>query len=286
MKLGVITDGIDQDYTRVVEVMRETGARYAELQTVWDQEIGDHTREEVAEIRRINDANGIEVPILSPYAFRGLPIGIEPSDAAYQNEVRKLKAVLDVAEVLGTPLVRILTFTKVPTMWGFHGFDYHLSNNNTSWSKFLKLMEIPVGLAADRNVTLCFETGTSQVITSCYLARKLITDLGADNLKVLWDVANAMYVQESPYPDGYEAIREHLAHVHLKDWKTDLVRSEADAVPLGQGEVGPYLEDIAAALRADDYQGVISLESVYRPDGGTWEDGYRASWPTLERIFG
>lgn len=286
MKLGVITDGISQDYERAVRVMKETGAEYAELQMVWDEEIGDQSREQVADLKRLNDANDVKVAILSPYAFRGLPVGIDPSDAAFQNEVRKLKAVMDVAEVLGAPYVRILTLTKVPTMWGFHGFEHHMANNNTSWAKFLKLMEVPVGVAAERGVTLCFETGTSQVITSCYLARKLVDDLGADNLKVLWDVANAMYVGEEPFPGGYAAIKDHLAHIHLKDWTTDLVRSEADAVCMGKGEVGPYLEGIAGALRADDYQGVISLESVYRPDGGTWEDGYRASWPTFQRIFG
>ena len=39
------------------------------------------------------------------------------------------------------------------------------------------------------------------------------------------------------------------------------------------------LEGIAEALKKDGYQGVISLESVYRPDGGTFEDGFRECLP-------
>jgi sugar phosphate isomerase/epimerase len=141
-------------------------------------------------------------------------------------------------------------------------------------------------MAADAGVTLCVETGTSQVLTSGYLAGKLINDLGATNLKILWDVCNATFIGECPYPDAYNAVREHIVHLHMKDWKIDRVRSVVDSVPLGQGDVAPYLEDIAGALRADNFDGTISLESVYRPDGGTWEDGYRASWPTFQRIFG
>ena len=47
MKLGVITDGIDRDLEHALRVMNETGLEYAELQFVWDKEIGDHTPEEI-----------------------------------------------------------------------------------------------------------------------------------------------------------------------------------------------------------------------------------------------
>jgi hypothetical protein len=50
--------------------------------------------------------------------------------------------------------------------------------------------------------------------------------------------------------------------------------------------MAPYLEDISKALKKDNYQGVISLESVYRPDDGTFEDGYRECLPAFKRLFG
>jgi len=46
-----------------------------------------------------------------------------------------------------------------------------------------------------------------------------------------------------------------------------------------------YLDDIAAALKRDNYQGVASLESVYRPDNGTFEDGFRKSLTTFKRLY-
>ncbi len=49
--------------------------------------------------------------------------------------------------------------------------------------------------------------------------------------------------------------------------------------------MAPYLADIAAALKPDKYQGVVSLESVHRPDNGTFEDGFRQSLSTFKQLF-
>ena len=50
--------------------------------------------------------------------------------------------------------------------------------------------------------------------------------------------------------------------------------------------MAPYLEDIASALKRDNYQGVVSYEGVYRPDNGTFEDGFRESLPAFKKLFG
>ena len=49
--------------------------------------------------------------------------------------------------------------------------------------------------------------------------------------------------------------------------------------------MAPYLSDIADALRRDNYQGSISLESVYRPSNATFEDGFKESLPTFLELF-
>ena len=46
-----------------------------------------------------------------------------------------------------------------------------------------------------------------------------------------------------------------------------------------QGQMDPYYNDIVKALDRDGYDGAISLESVYTPEGGTREDGFRESLP-------
>jgi hypothetical protein len=49
--------------------------------------------------------------------------------------------------------------------------------------------------------------------------------------------------------------------------------------------MAPYLEDIAGALKRDGYQGIVSLESVYRPDNGAFEDRYRQYLPRFKKLF-
>ena len=39
-KLGVITDGISREFEHALSVMNETGLEYAELQYLWDKEVG------------------------------------------------------------------------------------------------------------------------------------------------------------------------------------------------------------------------------------------------------
>jgi len=147
-------------------------------------------------------------------------------------------------------------------------------------------MEAPVKLAENEGITLVVETGNNAMITSGVLAKKLIDDLGTKHLKILWDIPNTMYCTEVPYPDAYEEIKDYIGHIHLKDCKIDIARATVRFCPLGEGDVAPYLEDIAAALKKDGYQGVISLESVYRPDNGTFEDGFRECLPAFKKLFG
>jgi sugar phosphate isomerase/epimerase len=68
--------------------------------------------------------------------------------------------------------------------------------------------------------------------------------------------------------------------------KSDIAKATVEFCELGEGEMAPYLEDIGEALKRDGFKGVVSYESVYRPDGGTFEDGFRASVDKFKKIFG
>ena len=72
MKLGVITDGIDRDLEHSLKVMNETGLEYAELQFLWDKEIGDQTPEEIQKIKELVAQYNVKVPIITRHNFRSL----------------------------------------------------------------------------------------------------------------------------------------------------------------------------------------------------------------------
>ena len=95
-----------------------------------------------------------------------------------------------------------------------------------------------------------------------------------------------MYCNEKTYPDGYALLRDgYLEHIHIKDAIVDIPKATVQFAVLNKGDMAAYLEDLANALRMDEYGGVISLESVYRPEGGSFEDGFRTSVNVLKQLF-
>ena len=286
MKLGVITDGISRDLEHALKVMNETGIQYGDLQFVWDKEIGDQTPEEVQKIKSLLTQYNVQVPCITRHNFVGmLVMATEPEDEAYQNHFNGLKRSIKIAKELGTNMVRIMSFRKEMIIFGKNGAEQWVASTG-SWDKLLKLLEAPLQLAEDEGITLAVETGNNAMITSGWLGRKLIDDMGSKHLKLIWDIPNTLYCTEIPYPDAYQEIKDVLAHIHVKDCKSNISRATVQFCALGKGDMAPYLEDIANALKRDNYEGYISLESVYHPGNGSYEDGYRECLPAFKKLFG
>ena len=286
MKLGVITDGISRDLEHALTVMAEYDLKYPELQFVWDREVGDHDAEQVARIKAIVDQHGMEVSCISRHNFGGLPVlQTEVGDEVFEAHVAGLRRCIELAKTLGTNLIRVMSCKKEMILFGYNGAEEWIVSSG-AWEQLIRLMAVPVQIAEEEGVTLVVETGNNAMITSGFLGRKLIDELGSNHLKLLWDIPNTMYCSDVPFPDAYEEIRDYIGHIHIKDAKANIARATVGFYPLGEGDVGPYMQDIADALKQDGYAGAISYESVYRPEGGTFEDGFRASVAKLKDVFG
>jgi hypothetical protein len=94
MKLGVICDGISRDLEHTITVMNEFDLTYAELQFVWDHEVGDHSAEEIKKIDQICRDNGKPVSCLSRHIFAGMSTENRPGDALHQKHMDALKRVV------------------------------------------------------------------------------------------------------------------------------------------------------------------------------------------------
>lgn len=286
-KLGVITDGISREFEHALSVMNEFDLGYAELQFVWDKEVGDHSDAQIAKIQNLIKSHGVQVPCISRHIFGGISVNEMAVDhPTYLAHLDGLRRCIATAKAVGSPLVRLMAFRKEMILFGSHGADqWNVSNG--SWDNLVKLMAPAVQIAEDEAITLVVETGNNAMITSAWLGRKLIDELGSSRLKLLWDPCNSLYCNEPAYPDGYQAIRgETLGHVHIKDSFINIPHATVACTALNTGDMAPHLEKIASGLKQDQYDGAISLESVYRPDGGTFEDGFRASIGTFKELFG
>ncbi|WP_299200714.1 sugar phosphate isomerase/epimerase family protein [uncultured Tateyamaria sp.] len=286
MKLGVICDGISRDLGHAIDVMDEFDLEYAELQFVGDTEVGDHSKAEIAEINSLLRDRGKPVSCLSRHIFAGMTAANRPGDALHTQHMDALKRVIDMAHVVGAPLVRIMTQRKEQILWGSHGAEkWNVAHG--VWDTMPPLIAPAVELAKSEGVVLVVETGNGTLVNSCYTARKLIDDLDAkDTLKVLWDPGNNCWCHERAYPNGYEEMRGgYLGHVHIKDVMVDTPRATLEVCRMGEGQLAEQFEPMANALRDDGYDGVISFESVYHPGNGNFEDGFRLCVDKFKAIF-
>lgn len=287
MKLGVITDGISRDLAHAIDVMDDYALTYAELQFIGDAEVGDHTATQVHDIdMRLRD-RGKPVSCLSRHIFAGMTSANRPGDALHTQHMDALKRVIDMAHVVGSPLVRIMTQKKEQILWGSHGAEkWNVAHG--AWDTMAPMIAPAVDLARREGITLVVETGNGTMVNSNYTARRLIDELDAmDTLKVLWDPANNCWCHELAFPDGYEQVKGgYLGHIHIKDVQVDTPRATLEVREMGKGQLGPLFQPMADALRADGYNGVISLESVYHPGNGDFEAGFRACINQFRAIFG
>ncbi len=288
MNLGVITDGISRDFAHALSVMDAFGLEYAELQFLWDKEVGNLGAGERRKALELIARHEKRVACISAHLFGGVPTTTtRVGDALHTHHLDWLGRCIDMAHEFGSPLVRIMSGRKEPILWGSHGAEqWNVANG--AWEGLLALLAPAIELARSEGITLVVETGNGGMVHSGYTGRRLVDDLDARNvLKVLWDPANACWGHETAYPDGYRALRDgYLGHLHIKDVIADTPRSHLEVRELGTGQLAHQFPSIAEGLRSDGYDGVISLESVYHPGNGDFEAGFRASIGAFTTLFG
>lgn len=287
MKLGVICDGISRDLGHALKVMDEFGLEHAELQYVWDKEVGDHDAGELAKIKELLERHTKPVSCLSRHVFAGLTTKTRPGDAEHTGHMDALKRVMEAAHELGSPLVRIMTTKKEQILWGSNGAErWNVAHG--AWDALPPLVAPAVELARSEGLGLVVETGNGTMVNSSYTARRLIDELGAkDTLRVLWDPGNNCWCHELAYPDGYEELRDgYIGHIHIKDVQVDTPRAKLEVREMGKGQLAGLFDPIADALRGDGYGGVVSLESVFHHGDGDFERGFRSCVGRFMEAFG
>ena len=268
--------------------MDKTGLEYAELQFVWDKEVGDLNKDEMNKVKNLLDQYNKKVSCITRHVFAGLSvIETQKNDANYTKNFDGLKRCIEMSQELGVNTVRTMSFRKEMIIFGEHGAEkWNVSKG--AWDKLVELMQPVVEYAKSTDTLLVVETGNNAMITSCHLGVKLIQELHTDHLKILWDPANALYCTEKPTPDAIKALGEdgrYLGHLHIKDVVPNMAKAHLRVCEMGQGEMAPYLQPIADYLNKIHYDGVVSLEAVYHPGNGSFEDGFHACLPLFKKIF-
>lgn len=246
-KKGVITDEISQDFKLAIDLALKYELDGIEIRSVWEKSPQELDKNDIIKIKSLLADTDLKVcGISSPFFKCNLDDNKE-----IDTHMEILKKSMELANQLGTQYVRGFTF------WENGDFD-------NDFDKIISKFEKPVELLKKENITLALEFDPSVYASNACKLVKVIEKIDSPFVKGLWDPGNDIYDPdgETPYPDGYEIIKDYMVHMHLKD----AVRGsdgKAAGVPIGEGQVD-YAGQFKALIR-DSYEGFVVLETHYRP---------------------
>jgi sugar phosphate isomerase/epimerase len=287
-RFGAVTDELDDDLDRALSIARDLGITAVELNQLWGRNVVELSEAEIVSAERILSAAkarviAIDPPCFKPCVLDHLPVGRVAEDPEVARHLELLDRALGLARRFDAPFVRVFSFRRSGIVGLGNPSPRPLDGGAIPEEMLDRIAE---GLreaarrAEDAGVTLLLENVRSCWANTGVNTAAVLEAVDSPALQALWDPANDFVSGGVPYPDGYEAVRPHMLHVHVKDARTvDAATGLTAWAPVGDGEVD-YQGQIRALLE-DGYPGVLALETHWRPAGGSAEDASRHSFAGL-----
>jgi len=245
-KLSVITDEVSQDLETVAKFADRFKLDGIEIRTLWNRNPQDLVNR-VDEIKKILKKYDLKVSAIASPFFKA---DID-SEEEYRKHLDILRNCISLAKNLDTNIIRGFTF------WRKNHFEDYLERIIEKFQKPLEIIE-------SEDVLLGIENEPSTFVGNGKELAFFLNRLGSKNVKAIWDPGNDIFDPngETPYPDGYEYVKDKIIHVHIKDGTRRGSGGKPECVAFGEGEVD-YLGQLRA-LKDDGYKGYLSLETHWR----------------------
>lgn len=278
-QLGIITDEISSDFAYALDRMVDWGLPYAEIRGVNGKNVSDLSPAELRDAKNALDARGLKAyGIASPFFKCELGGGAAQDtgnlhlaqDRSLEEQYEVLQRCIRAAHLLETPFIRVFAFWR------------RGETTPEIVERIIELFHEPLRIAREAGVTLLLENEHDCYMSTGEETAQLLSVLAPEGLRAVWDPGNAYRAGETPYPNGYDALKPYIVHIHLKDLK----RTEDGGwkwVPMGEGDID-YLGHLKA-LNHDGYTGVLSLETHYRPENGSPEEGSAETLQSLRTLI-
>lgn len=255
-KLAIITDEVNHDFEQALDTIKSWGMKHVELRTVDRTNAADLDDEGVARVKKLLAARGLTVAALaSPFlkCYLHEPKAGPAGDAffsqanTYEEHLQILKRCGNLGKVLGASMTRCFSFWRE-------------EDPAAVFDEVVDRLRHSVTLAREYGLVLAMENETSCNGGTPQEVRDLVQAVDSPGLGIMWDAGNAQWAGVEAYPDGYELVKDRTYHVHVKD--ITFADGDPHGTVLGQGTVN--FRGMFAALQADGYDGVLSLEPHFK----------------------
>lgn len=276
-RLGVLTDEVSERFEEALDWIQDQGLKHVELRVIDGVNFSELSDEAAQEVRRKVESRGLYVSALASPLFK---CKLDPSREAATGDTfgqkeesveahfAKLERVIRLAELFGTKRIRVFSF------WREKDPAAHME-------EIVNHLRRAADVAEERGVQLLLENEPSCNGGFAEEVANIVRGVNSPALRALWDPGNEAYGGREAYPAGYNAVKDVLSHVHLKD---AYIREDGTprCVPLGSGSV-PYIPQLKALL-SDGYNGLFTIETHYVPEGGSRMTGTRMTLDAIRAL--
>lgn len=279
--VAIITDEFTQDFKKACQIAVELGIPALEIRTAWDKNIVDMADEEIGTMRRLTQDAGLRViAIASPVFKCTLPGGGDiderfEQDAfqaahGYDDQPRILDRALEIARVLGAPIVRVFSFWRTVAPEQVR-------------ARVIDALRGAASRAAARQLIIGLENEHACNIATGAEAAPILNAIQDASFGLVWDPANSYVAGETAYPDQYDLLPAgRILHVHAKDGVMPEGSDRMEWGDIGSGKVN--WKGQLSALARDGYTGMVSLETHWGGPGGDKFKGSTICAKSLQRL--
>jgi len=279
-KLGIINDEISPDLEEDLKFITSYSLSYVELRSIGGKNIMSLTQPELERAKQLIDKYHCRVSdIGSPIYKWNLPempaLPSEKRDTFHARFTEDdaedlLKKSFAMARFLGTEKVRIFSYWRV-------------EDPDKAYPHVVKRLKKAAALAEQNKILLVLENEPSCNVGTGKELGRMLRDINSPWLLGNWDPANAVELNEVPFPDGYEHVRGLFRHMHIKDVARNPQTGKTHWMPVGGGLVDWHGQ--FRALIQDGYHGTMSLETHYRRPDGNKVESTRESLEGLLKVL-
>jgi sugar phosphate isomerase/epimerase len=237
------------------------------------------TKDDYRHIKKVTDSFGLPICAVGSPLFK---IPFVDNEEGIKQHIEAFERLCEAMHLWGTNLIRGFSFLY------FEGCAGRFAEIAEVYQKIIRIAE-------REKVFVLIEAEPAVTANNIEKQIEFIKMVDSPHVQGLFDPGNEIcdVTAPPPYPDGYEKLKPHIRHVHLKD----IMRAPGAFVPamLGEGDVD--FHGIFAALKSDGYDGYVSLETHYRiavvldehtlvhPQGAAFsQGGYEASVAYLDKL--
>lgn len=232
IKLSMNLDEISSHFDEAIDFCKKNELRFIELRTINGKNLVNFQEEDIYNLKKTIDLNGLEISAFASPLFKWLPYGFEniqpiysidtfnvPISLTREDKIRMIEKTIKFCSILNIPNIRVFSCLKVPGLQDLPKEEYELLG---ICSDLARKHSIQILL---ENEAVCLKSSHDDYVS-------LIDKLSKMGIGSWYDLANFYEIGSSLYNEDFEKIGKHIKYIHIKDPSSLGVHK---FVPLGAG---------------------------------------------------